>query len=185
MDSMSNREKRGSHTKSALVAALCMASSSQVLAISFEQQTGSVFTPAEAWGTSWGDFNGDRCPDLFVNNHRSQAALYKNNCDGTFKDVSELADVDQSWLAANKFADQHGVAWADIDADGDQDLYITTGSRWDAALLINEDGVFKNRTAERNVLDDREGRMPSWFDYNNNRLLDLMLNSKIYQGILS
>lgn len=146
-------------------------------AISFQQVNGP-FAEAEAWGSSWGDFNNDRCPDLFVNHHRDEAALYKNNCDGTFKDVSRKVDVDRAWLDDNRFSDQHGVAWADFDGDGDQDMYITSGARWDGALLINENGVLRNRTADSGIQDDREGRMPLWVDYDNDRLLDLFMQSR-------
>lgn len=161
----------------ALIGLVGVVSASSVRAITFELHADPAFVEAEAWGSSWGDFNGDRCPDLFVNHHRSQAALYKNNCDGTFKDISQLADFDRSWLDVNEFSDQHGVAWGDVDSDGDQDLFITTGARWNSALLMNEDGFFRDRTVERNVEEDREGRMATWFDYNNNRLLDLFINS--------
>lgn len=156
---------------------LCSASVAKVNALSFEE-INTPFSKSEAWGSSWGDFNNDRCPDLFVNHHRDQAGLYKNNCDGTFKDVSQKADVDKAWLESNKFSDQHGAAWGDIDSDGDQDIYITTGARWDGALLINEDGVLRNRTVERMVQEDREGRSPFWIDYDNNRLLDMVIQSR-------
>ncbi|MGC1508459.1 CRTAC1 family protein, partial [Ketobacter sp.] len=142
------------------------------------QQVDGPFAEAEAWGASWGDFNNDRCPDLFVNHHRDEAALYKNNCDGTFTDVTKKADVDLAWLEGNRFADQHGAAWADIDSDGDQDLYVTTGSLWDSELLMNEGGVLRNRTAAAWLQDDREGRMPMWFDYDNDRVLDLFVQSR-------
>lgn len=151
--------------------------SNNAQALSFEEVS-TPFVRSEAWGSSWGNLNNDRCPDLFVNHHRAQAALYKNNCDGTFKDVSQKADFDKAWLDSNKFSDQHGAAWGDIDSDGDQDIYITTGSRWDGVLLMNEDGVLRNRTVEKFVQDDREGRMPAWIDYNNNGLLDMVLQSR-------
>ena len=44
---------------------------------------------AETWGAAWGDIDGDSYPDIFVNNHRTRAKLYRNNRDGTFTDVSQ------------------------------------------------------------------------------------------------
>jgi len=156
---------------------LCLSLSHNTWAISFEEAPGP-FAETEAWGSSWGDFNNDRCPDLFVNHHREEAALYKNNCDGTFKDITFKVDVDKAWLDDNELADQHGASWADVDSDGDQDLYITTGARWDGVYMINEGGVLRNRTAFAGLKEDREGRMPLWVDYNNNRLLDLVMQSR-------
>ncbi|MEM1231995.1 MAG: VCBS repeat-containing protein, partial [Pseudomonadota bacterium] len=75
---------------------------------------------SETWGVSWGDYNGDGFPDLFVNNHRNTASLFQNNADGTFSDVALQADTDRGWTFTPK--DTHGAAWADFDGDGDQDL---------------------------------------------------------------
>ncbi len=69
-----------------------------------------------SFGASWGDFNGDGWPDLWVGNHNSKPTLYLNRQDGTFEDT-----IDQVW-SGNPRADTHGAAWADFDNDGDQDL---------------------------------------------------------------
>ncbi len=160
-----------------LSAALFSVSGSALGGIAFQEVAGP-FTAAEAWGASWGDFNNDRCPDLFVNHHRSQSAIYKNNCDGTFKDVTSKLDVGRALQDGFAVDDQHGAAWADIDNDGDEDLYITTGARWDGQLMMNEGGVLRNRTNGAGVVDDKEGRNPLWFDYNNDGVLDLLMQAR-------
>ncbi len=161
-----------------VLSAACLAVTQPAGAISFQQVSGP-FAQTEAWGASWGDFNNDRCPDLFINHHRDQAGLYKNNCDGTFKDVTSKADPGKAWLDSNQFADQHGASWGDFDHDGDEDLFVTTGARWDGELMVNQgDGVLINRTAAAGLLDDREGRSPLWIDYNNDGYLDLFMQSR-------
>jgi len=39
-------------------------------------------------GVTWGDYDGDGFPDLYVSNYRSMNRLYHNQKDGTFKDVT-------------------------------------------------------------------------------------------------
>ena len=69
----------------------------------------------ESYGASWGDFNGDNCPDLFSNHHRMSTILWENNCDGTFsnKYVAVFRNRPQ--------ADTHGGVFADFDNDGDEE----------------------------------------------------------------
>jgi hypothetical protein len=65
----------------------------------------------------WGDYNGDRRPDLYVSNYRGINRLYHNNGDGTFTDVAEKLNVE---------GPMHSFpAWFwDFDNDGALDLYV-------------------------------------------------------------
>ncbi len=166
-----------SSVKLALLLVLLSNSDLGIAGIAFEEVAGP-FKEAEAWGASWGDYNNDRCPDLFVNHHRDGAGIYKNNCDGTFKDATKKVDVDLSWQGENRTADQHGATWGDFDNDGDQDLYITTGARWDGELMMNEGGVLRNRTANSGIAEDHEGRMSLLFDYDKDGTLDMFMQAR-------
>ena len=42
---------------------------------------------------AWGDYDGDRFPDLYVSNLGAHNRLYRNNGDGTFTDVSRASGV--------------------------------------------------------------------------------------------
>jgi hypothetical protein len=67
-------------------------------------------------GVSCPDVDNDGDPDLFVTNV-GRDVLYRNNGDGTFTDVTDASGVlDDFWSAP--------AAWADLDGDGDLDLYL-------------------------------------------------------------
>jgi FG-GAP-like repeat/ASPIC and UnbV len=70
-----------------------------------------------AKGVVWGDYDGDRYPDLYVSNLGSENRLYHNRHDGTFEDVAPQLGVTGP---LNSFP-----AWFwDFDNDGDLDLYV-------------------------------------------------------------
>ncbi len=124
-------------------------------------------------GGSWGDFNGDRWPDLWFGNHANTPSLYVNNGDGTFTDVAESV-----WQGDSK-ADTHGAAWADFDRDGDQDLIELVGAQsgqglGENHLFINDSGLLLNQAVEYGIdYPSARGRTPIWLDWNNDGDLDL------------
>ena len=83
--------------------------------IQFKEATkdAGIHHAGTTYGASWGDFNADGWPDLWVGNHNTKPTLYLNKQDGTFENI-----IDQVWSGDSK-ADTHGVAWADFDNDGD------------------------------------------------------------------
>jgi len=68
-------------------------------------------------GVTVGDYDNDGWPDLFVTRWRSYA-LYRNKGDGSFEDVTRQAGLggDRDWPTS--------AAFADLDGDGDLDLYV-------------------------------------------------------------
>ena len=75
-------------------------------------------------GVAVGDYDNDGRPDLFVTRWRSYA-LYRNKGDGTFEDATERAGLGGSrgWPTSSGFAD--------LDNDGDLDLYVCQYLKWD------------------------------------------------------
>ncbi|HJQ66537.1 MAG TPA: VCBS repeat-containing protein, partial [Gemmatimonadales bacterium] len=76
-------------------------------------------------GVAWGDFDNDGWPDVFLVNEAAlgaapaPCALYRNNRDGTFTDVSVAAGVDlRVWGM--------GAEWGDYDNDGWLDLVVSS-----------------------------------------------------------
>jgi enediyne biosynthesis protein E4 len=74
-------------------------------------------------GAAWLDYDGDGCLDLYLVNSAASSALYHNNGDGTFTEVTEKVGV----AAAGLFG--MGVAAADFNNDGYPDLYVVGYSR--------------------------------------------------------
>jgi hypothetical protein len=103
--------------------------------------SGIIFT-GRSFGASWGDLNGDGLPDLWVGNHHALAGIYVNLRSGYFLDV-----VLGYWLSPMT-PDGHGAAFADIDNDGDQDVFQLVGAENGSAqgqtrLLMQRNGVFQ------------------------------------------
>ena len=91
---------------------------------------GFINVNSDTWGASWGDLDGDHYPDIFLSNHFSRAALYRNNRDGTFTNVSAQVDLSKTpgWTGGRAHVDTHGSTWGDLDNDGDEDLYESVSS---------------------------------------------------------
>jgi hypothetical protein len=114
----------------------------------------------------WMYYDDDLWPDLFVSNDRFESAnsLYKNNGDGTFSNVSQLADIDYNILSM-------GVAADDFDNDGDDDLYV---SNWTNNLhLRNDNGIFVNVAESLDTDVDRFSWGAIFFDANNDGKKDI------------
>src|SRR4029450_1810082 len=58
-------------------------------------------------GVAVGDFDGDGCVDVFITHFGAPNQLFRNNCDGTFTDVTRKAGVagDGRWGASATFVD--------------------------------------------------------------------------------
>ena len=110
--------------------------------------------------------NSGKC-DFFTPDPPLRNALYKNNRDGTFTDVSEKAGV-----AAGGFG--QGVAVGDYDGDGFPDLYVTQYGR---SILYhnNGDGTFTDVTDKAGVAAPGWASSAVWFDYDNDGRLDLFV----------
>jgi hypothetical protein len=77
-------------------------------------------------GVAWGDYDGDGYPDLFVANDFGRNALFHNNGDGTFTDVSAAS-------GALDFGYSMGATFGDINNDGHLDIYVSkvhSSQRW-------------------------------------------------------
>ena len=124
----------------------------------------------ESYGASWGDVNGDQLPDLFVNHHRYLPGLYINQGDGTFENREFEIDV---WQTVPR-SDTHGGTFADYNNDGFLDLVITAGSKNFTQFLKNNGSFLTDRITDFTF--DRQSwgaRLPLWFDFSNDGLLDL------------
>lgn len=129
-------------------------------------------------GVAFFDFDNDGWLDIYLLNSytveaalakrpRPRAALYRNRRDATFEDVTEKAGVaDPGWAM--------GVAVADYDNDGFDDLYVTCFGP--NRLYRNRgNGTFEDVTAKAGVGDPRFSTGAAWGDYDRDGRLDLFV----------
>ena len=117
----------------------------------------------------WGDINNDGCIDLFLaNDNGVKDKLYLNNCDGTFEDISALAGIeDDNWTQA--------AIMGDVDNDGFLDIYITHLDYQNILWKNNGDNTFTDITVAAGVTDNLISMGAVFFDYDNDRDIDLYL----------
>ena len=130
-------------------------------------------------GCAFLDYDNDGWMDIYLVNSGPcdfwtppkpiRNALYKNNRDGTFTDVTEKAGV-----AGGTFG--MGVAVGDYDNDGFPDIFITSYGR---CILYknNHDGTFSDVTAKAGLATPGWTTSAVWFDYDNDGKLDLFVCS--------
>jgi hypothetical protein len=130
-------------------------------------------------GCGWIDYDQNGRLDLYLVNGAAtpvyspkahlRSALYRNNGDGTFTDVTAAAKVGAEGLFGM------GVAVGDYDNDGFPDMFVLGYGR---CILYhnNGDGTFTDVTARAGVANSgRWGSSAAWFDYDNDGRLDLVI----------
>jgi hypothetical protein len=110
--------------------------------------------------------NSGRC-DFYDPRPPLRNALYRNNRDGTFTDVT-----DQAGVAAGGYG--MGVAVGDYDGDGRPDIYVTQYGR-NILYHNNGDGTFADVTEKAGVAAPGWSSSAVWFDYDNDGKLDLFV----------
>lgn len=130
---------------------------------------------ANSQGASWVDYDNDGYLDLFVSNVGSAPNfLYKNAGDGMFTQVSSGS------LATDRFSNS-GNCWADVDNDGDVDVFASGSA---AAFYLNDgQGAFTRQTNLGTFgTTDLRSWACAWADYDQDGFVDLVLTHP--QGFL-
>ena len=117
-------------------------------------------------GGGFFDYNNDGLPDIFLVNSKewdghasgngnATSKLYQNLGNGKFEDVSEKEGINFSIYGMGSY-------FADYDADGDMDIYLTAVGN--NLLLRNDHGKFTDVTNQMRVSgnDPNPGAIPAW-----------------------
>jgi hypothetical protein len=126
-------------------------------------------------GCAFFDADGDGWPDILLINgkdwtprgRKSLPALYRNNRNGTFTDITRGSGLDIEIYGM-------GVAIADYDNDGREDVYITA---LDGDHLFHNEGhgKFRDVTKSSGIQNANFGTSAAWLDYDRDGRLDLFV----------
>ncbi|MDT7855776.1 VCBS repeat-containing protein [Rubrivirga sp. S365] len=167
-----------------------------------ETQALNVFTFRHVYnggGVGIGDLDGDGRPDVYLTANLGPNRLFLNRtepgADGQpgplrFVDVTDTAGV------AGRGGWSTGVSVADVDGDGDLDLYVSNAGDPDGGRRANElfvnlgpgpDGVprFEDRAAAWGVADEGTSTQGAFFDYDADGDLDLYVLNNSFRPVTS
>ncbi|MEO1032536.1 MAG: CRTAC1 family protein, partial [Bacteroidota bacterium] len=142
-------------------------------------------------GVAVADYDGDNDLDIFVvakakdntNNPMTLSRLFRNDNDGSFTDVTEMAGFSDLFSESNNPEDfiglagfKYGAYWGDYNNDGFPDLFMTF---LDEVQLWRNlgNGTFANVTGISGITGTNGcgNAGATWFDYNNDGFLDLFI----------
>ena len=135
-------------------------------------------------GVGIGDFNNDGLEDIFFTGNMVSNALYLNEGNMQFRDISEEAGI----LGGDRW--NSGVAVVDINEDGWQDVYVSATiykqpeKRKNMLFVnqgVNEEGipVFEEQAEAYGIADDGNTTQAAFFDYDLDGDLDLYLLTNV------
>lgn len=127
--------------------------------------SGAAFIDAD--GDGWIDIVFVNSKDWTPRGRKSLCALYRNNHNGTFTDITTGSGLDTEMYGI-------GVAVGDYDNDGRDDLYITA---LDGDHLFHNEGGgrFRDVTKGSGIANANFGTSAAWFDYDRDGKLDLFV----------
>lgn len=134
--------------------------------------TGAWVTDAHiSRSVQWTDYDGDGDIDLFVSNEENQRnGLYRNDGEAGFVAVTDNAILSPPNRSST------GSSWADVDNDGDLDLFVANFSNQNNQLFLNKgNGIFEAVTQGAMVTDGGYSFGSSFADIDNDGDLDLFV----------
>ncbi|WP_298537380.1 VCBS repeat-containing protein [uncultured Algibacter sp.] len=126
-------------------------------------------------GVAIGDINNDGLPDIFFSGNQVYDKLYLNKGNLVFEDISQDSGINiiKNWST--------GVTFADVNADGFQDIYICknvhqkNGKSNNLLFINNGDLTFTESAHKYGISDPGFSIQANFFDYDNDGWIDLYL----------
>lgn len=138
-----------------------------------------VSRASKTWSANIGDLNGDGWDDMVIVRHGYRGSVYLNDKDGTFTEIQELPGRPET---PNN--DRHDCDIADINGDGDNDFYCSTGADYGTGVKKNEvwiqgpNGLFTDEVDTYGAADPYgRGRWMTFIDANNDPYPDLFVGN--------
>ncbi len=139
-------------------------------------------------GATWGDYDNDGWPDLFVADDATPNHLYRNNHDGTFTDEAMVGGI--ALNGDGRALGSMGVTWGDHDHSGRLSMFITEFADQPNTLYQNQGSNYSGTLAFEDVAMSSHLGQPSlplvgwgttFFDMDNDGWLDLFVaNGHVY-----
>ncbi len=152
-------------------------------------------------GVALGDLTGDGLPELLLTSNLGPNRLYLNEGEFRFREVTEEAEfrfrevTEEAGVAGDGFWTT-GVTFADVNGDGQLDIYVcyagaaASEHRANELLIhqgVNEHGVptFIEQAAEYGVADEGFSTHAAFFDYDRDGYLDLYVVNNSFRPVIS
>jgi cytochrome oxidase Cu insertion factor (SCO1/SenC/PrrC family) len=120
-------------------------------------------------GVAVADVDGDQKLDVYFVSQFGSNQLWRNLGDGRFEDLTQQAGV------GVPDAVKVGASFADVDNDGDADLYVTRVRAPNKLFLNNGRGVFQDASSESKLDHVGHSSGSVFFDYDRDGWLDLLV----------
>ncbi|MDX1783831.1 MAG: CRTAC1 family protein, partial [Aequorivita vladivostokensis] len=125
---------------------------------------------------NWIDYDGDGDSDLFIaNENDANNSLFRNDGPDNFTQITNLAITQNG-------RDSAGSSWADVDNDGDFDLFVANWDGQSNQLFLNENGTFVEQTSSAIALEIGSSFGSAFADVDNDGDLDLLVCNAYFPG---
>jgi hypothetical protein len=140
------------------------------------ERAGIANAAGRAMGVTVGDFDNDGWPDIYVANDQMESYLYRNNHDGTFKEVA--LDQNVAYGTNGDTPSAMGPIFADYDNDGWLDLFVSDMRYHRLFHNAGKQGFFNDTTVAAGIAQV-SGQYVGWgdaiYDFDNDGWKDIFI----------